>query len=704
MLSAATQVMKLALKMRASADLPAQATTAMEQLAAAGLVLRRLTVWLDIGATKSIRTVFLPRPVTRTTLSPSEDYRRVVVDGHCLRCDAEDAKGGVAALIPCGQDLVEVTCDSLPADGEMDLAIGLIALARRAADLSAIERSMAHLGQIDEKLLALHGGSLDLSGGNEVDVARRMVEVATSHLGYDRAGVFLKDEEARLVRGVVGVDTEGQIVPISETCFDLFPEQEEDDTEIARIVRGDLDHFLSEDLDGEGRQSVEGDIHHNALVPMCYAGRILGVLAVDNYVTNRPISQTEFPRLMMLANQGAVTLTHVVQQQDLRLARDGLEATVEASTAELANTNRQLMHTLEERRIARAVEQKAQQRLLHLLASGPAIIYSCRLESGFPFTFLSANVRAHIGYDAHELISDPGLWASRLHPEDADRYFDDTAGMIASGQRSVEYRLRHREGHWCWIQDEMVVIRRDHDGKGSGQEIVGSWLDISQRREVEAQHRQALDTLEDQKALAMRSDRLRSLGEMAAGIAHELNQPLAGVRGMAEHMVLAVARDWDLSATTIAERSQKIVDQADRMIHIINHVRVFARDAGKPETSSTDINDVARAAVDLLGVQLRTAGIELAVDLAQDLPTVRANAFSVEEVLLNLLANARDAVLHKDHGESDRGSYSDGHGNRRLSGGPTAQESRCPRDRPRSGFLSDLRNASCCCPGRDRRC
>lgn len=657
MSSLTTSLTRLALQMKGSADLPRQADATIDQLAAEGLLVRRLVVWLDVDRAQSQRTILLPRPVTRTVTPATAALRQRVIAGGCALADAVDGGVGVDATIVCGTDAVEITCDQLPAEDGLDLATGLIVLARRAEDLSAIERTTAQLGQLDDQLLALHAGSLDLAGADADGVARRMVEVAMTHLGYDRAGVFLTDQSAGVVKGVMGVDATGQIVPIEQTCFDLHASVEKGDSEIAAIARGDLDHFLSQDLDGEGRASLEGDIHHNALVPMCYADRILGVFAVDNYFTNRPIAEADFPRLMILANQGAVSLIHASLQNDLRRARDDLEATVTRRTDELANTNRQLVHTLEERRLARAAEQRAQERLLHLLASGPAVIYSCRVESGFPLAFVSDNVLGLTGYRAGELVADPGLWSSLLHPQDTDQSFDDVAGLLRQGRRSLEYRIRHRDGHWCWIQDDMLVVRPERDGQGTPPEIVGSWLDITRRRQAEVERQQAVEELESQQALAMRSDRLRSLGEMAAGIAHELNQPLAGVRGMAEHMVLAVQRNWDLSGPTIEDRSQKIVDQADRMIQIINHVRVFAREAGKPEMVSVQVNEVVGAAVDLLAVQLRTSGIELVIELADALPPVRANAFSLEEVLLNLLANARDAVLDKTLGA---GQYSGG--------------------------------------------
>ena len=175
-------------------------------------------------------------------------------------------------------------------------------------------------------------------------------------------------------------------------------------------------------------------------------------------------------------------------------------------------------------------------------------------------------------------------------------------------------------------------------------EVLAIARNITPNKEAEEARRRAEDELERQQALSMRSDRLRSLGEMAAGIAHELNQPLSGVRGLAEHILIGMQRGWQLSEDKLRERIERIVEQADRMVHIIEHIRRFAREAGKPEVVPVSVNEVVGSAVDLLGAQFRSHGLELACELVEDLPPVRANPFSLEEVLLNLLSNARDAV------------------------------------------------------------
>ena len=143
---------------------------------------------------------------------------------------------------------------------------------------------------------------------------------------------------------------------------------------------------------------------------------------------------------------------------------------------------------------------------------------------------------------------------------------------------------------------------------------------------------------------------MRSLGEMAAGIAHELNQPLVGVRGLAEHLLIGMDRGWNISEEKVRRKLSLIVEQADRMSHIIQRVRMFARDAGKPETRPVKVNDVVHGALSMLGRSFELAASRWTYELAEALPMVRVNPMSLEEVVVNLVMNAADALVETTEG------------------------------------------------------
>ena len=138
---------------------------------------------------------------------------------------------------------------------------------------------------------------------------------------------------------------------------------------------------------------------------------------------------------------------------------------------------------LEKRVEERTTEAKeARERLQYLLTVTPGIIYTNQASGDYRCTFVSQNVDPIMGFSTWEMLEDPEFWSKRLHPEDADRVFKEMFPLMEQGGGTVEYRFRHRRGHYVWIQDTFTVMR---DAAGNPVEIVGSWADISDRKKVE---------------------------------------------------------------------------------------------------------------------------------------------------------------------------------------------------------------------------
>jgi len=226
--------------------------------------------------------------------------------------------------------------------------------------------------------------------------------------------------------------------------------------------------------------------------------------------------------------------------------------------------------------------------------------------------------------------------------------------QLLLGTGSLALVLLLGTGALIRFNTQNLVLRTRFDESERQQELLAS-----KNRELEAEIRKRVEAekkLEEQRALSMRSDRLRSLGEMAAGIAHELNQPLVGVRGLAELIQRRLEEERAVPAEKVRKEIALIVEQADRMVHIINHVRLFARETGKPTTSLEDLNGIVRSATSLLETQFRSHGFRLETELYGRCLPVRVNPYSVEEVILNLLANARHALEERRRGEGSGGS------------------------------------------------
>ncbi|MBX9594848.1 MAG: sensor histidine kinase, partial [Roseomonas sp.] len=150
------------------------------------------------------------------------------------------------------------------------------------------------------------------------------------------------------------------------------------------------------------------------------------------------------------------------------------------------------------------------------------------------------------------------------------------------------------------------------------------------------------------EARAAAAGRLTSLGEMAAGLAHELKQPLTAIALAAANARRAAERG-DTAAMLV--RLGRIADQAARGGVLIDHLRRFARGGeGGDANATAELPAAVEGALTLIGGALREASIEVVLDLPPGLPAVRGDGMALEQVLLNLLANARDALGIRDGG------------------------------------------------------
>ncbi|MCT7949984.1 PAS domain S-box protein [Ancylothrix sp. C2] len=128
--------------------------------------------------------------------------------------------------------------------------------------------------------------------------------------------------------------------------------------------------------------------------------------------------------------------------------------------------------------------QIAQARLEHLVNTSPAVIYSAPLSDQMGANFITNNISAVIGYDAEELRQNSQFWIDNLHPEDQAGVFKELPRLFEQGYLSLEYRFRHKDGNYRWVYDKMQLV---YDSAGHPIEAVGSWIDITDRKQAEEQ-------------------------------------------------------------------------------------------------------------------------------------------------------------------------------------------------------------------------
>jgi histidine kinase len=140
--------------------------------------------------------------------------------------------------------------------------------------------------------------------------------------------------------------------------------------------------------------------------------------------------------------------------------------------------------------------------------------------------------------------------------------------------------------------------------------------------------------------------KMATLGEMATGIAHELNQPLSVIKAASSFCLKKINNNEIIEGKDLYTMLEKIDRNVNRSANIISHMRQFARKSDVVLVE-VQINDVLKRAFDIFSQQLKVRGIDVVWDIDQNLPTIMADPSRLEQVFINLLLNARDAIEEK---------------------------------------------------------
>ncbi|MBV8651477.1 MAG: PAS domain-containing protein [Alphaproteobacteria bacterium] len=272
-----------------------------------------------------------------------------------------------------------------------------------------------------------------------------------------------------------------------------------------------------------------------------------------------------------------------------------------------------------ERRKPEEAKSSASVRLTQLLAAAPAVIYSFDARGPFAPSFVSQNIKDLLGYEPAEYLESSDFWRHCVHPDDLAAVEAEFLQLFETGRHTVEYRFLKKNGSYCWVSDEWCLVR---DEQGQPVEVVGSWSDITARKALEDQLRQA--------------QKMEAVGQLTGGIAHDFNNLLTGILGNLE---LLRSRVKD-------ERGQRLlqnaVRSADRGAQLTGQLLAFSRRqhlAPRP----TDLN---RLVDGMQGMLLSTLGgtIRIETVLRPDLWPALADPTPIELAILNLAINARDAM------------------------------------------------------------
>lgn len=263
--------------------------------------------------------------------------------------------------------------------------------------------------------------------------------------------------------------------------------------------------------------------------------------------------------------------------------------------------------------------------LLEATEMGPVIAYSARPGGDFSLTFMTPNVRNHLGYGPDSFLGDATFWSAHLHPDDQTRVFEGLARLFEKGRLQQEYRFRHIDGTYRILLDSARLVRSPD---GEPIEIVGYWTDITDRRRIEEGMQYSLNRIKE-----LQESRTRLLNN----IAHDLGSPLTPI-GLQIHLLKA--------RPDIPEPSRRGLDiiarNVDHLGLLIQDLKDVARlEAGqlKVDLEPADAAEIIQNGVESFQESAKERGVTLHASIDRPLPTM-ADTQRLNQVIFNFITNA----------------------------------------------------------------
>jgi len=264
--------------------------------------------------------------------------------------------------------------------------------------------------------------------------------------------------------------------------------------------------------------------------------------------------------------------------------------------------------------------RESEEKYRSLFDSGPDPIFVVDCGNG---EIRDANPRAEelYGFPKDELIGMKFIDLGPDHNRDCLTYFSEESGSCAYFPKLLHYK-RGGEPFFVNMHACPISYRSRHA-------IIIAVTDITEMIEKDAQLIQA--------------GKMKSLGEMSAGVAHEINQPLNAIKMGSEFLSMMEEKGMDVPKEHFLEVVHEISLQVDRAAEIINTLRSFSRKSDLLE-EQVDLNQPIKALLSMIRRQFELDNIRFELDLSDEMPPVLAHSNRLQQVVFNLLANARDAI------------------------------------------------------------
>ena len=316
--------------------------------------------------------------------------------------------------------------------------------------------------------------------------------------------------------------------------------------------------------------------------------------------------------------------SHFFEWTHKRMNGDEFYATVLLTKVELHGKSflQATVRDITERKRVEEALRASEERLRAIINTVPGGVYTAMPDKNNTKTLVSANIIEMIGYTPDEMLKSPSLWESLILSEDR-RKFETAIGDLLENksQLEIEYRVVHKDGHIVYVLDRATPILDENNNISM---IEGIMVDISERKKLQE--------------MIIQTDKLSAIGEMVAGIAHELNNPLGIISG---HIQLLLARVKDRA---VRSRLKKMEAHVQRGTKIIQNLLSFAR-KGEMETEAGDINATLEEALENVRSEIPAPNIRIVKELEPSLPQLTFDRQKMQIVFINIVKNAFQALV-----------------------------------------------------------